>query len=134
MNKYSHGATQVYDAGARWCLTGDAGIFLDPLYSSGLDLVAIGNGLITDMITRDLDGEDVTGVVDVLRAAETENGPAAAGVNVTCALPSSPVVVESALLVPLFADQFSTTPDSGLPSSSVARMIIGADAVPTVTL
>ena len=60
MKKYSHGATQVYDAGARWCLTGDAGIFLDPLYSSGLDLVAIGNGLITDMITRDLDGEDVT--------------------------------------------------------------------------
>ena len=59
MKKYSHGATQVYDAGARWCLTGDAGIFLDPLYSSGLDLVAIGNGLITDMITRDLDGEDV---------------------------------------------------------------------------
>ncbi len=40
-------------------LTGDAGIFLDPLYSSGLDLVAIGNGLITDMITRELDGEDV---------------------------------------------------------------------------
>ena len=34
-------------------------IFLDPLYSSGLDLVAIGNGLISDMITRELDGEDV---------------------------------------------------------------------------
>ena len=36
-----------------------SGIFLDPLYSSGLDLVAIGNGLITDMIARELDGEDV---------------------------------------------------------------------------
>ncbi|KAA0109790.1 halogenase [Mycolicibacterium sp. P1-5] len=59
MKKYSHGATKVYDAKARWCLTGDAGIFLDPLYSSGLDLVAIGNGLITDMISRELDGEDV---------------------------------------------------------------------------
>jgi hypothetical protein len=34
-------------------------VFLDPLYSSGLDLVAIGNGLITDMISRELDGEDV---------------------------------------------------------------------------
>ena len=59
MKHYSHGASRVYDAGERWCLTGDSGIFLDPLYSSGLDLVAIGNGLITDMITRELDGENV---------------------------------------------------------------------------
>ena len=61
MKKYSHGATKVFDGSNRWCLTGDAGVFLDPLYSSGLDLVAIGNGLITDMITRELDGEDVVG-------------------------------------------------------------------------
>lgn len=59
MKKYSHGATKVFDGRERWCLTGDAGVFLDPLYSSGLDLVAIGNGLITDMIVRELDGEDV---------------------------------------------------------------------------
>ena len=59
MKKYSHGATKVFDGRDRWCLTGDAGVFLDPLYSSGLDLVAIGNGLITDMIVRELDGEDV---------------------------------------------------------------------------
>lgn len=61
MKKYSHGATKVFDGRNRWCLTGDAGVFLDPLYSSGLDLVAIGNGLITDMVIRDLDGEDVLG-------------------------------------------------------------------------
>ena len=59
MKKYSHGATKVFDGRDRWCLTGDAGVFLDPLYSSGLDLVAIGNGLITDMVARELDGEDV---------------------------------------------------------------------------
>lgn len=59
MKKYSHGATKIFDGADRWCLTGDAGVFLDPLYSSGLDLVAIGNGLITDMIVRDLGGEDV---------------------------------------------------------------------------
>lgn len=59
MKKYSHGATKVFDGRNRWCLTGDAGVFLDPLYSSGLDLVAIANGLITDMIVRGLDGEDV---------------------------------------------------------------------------
>jgi hypothetical protein len=59
MKKYSHGAAKVFDGRDRWCVTGDAGVFLDPLYSSGLDLVAIGNGLITDMVTRSLDGEDV---------------------------------------------------------------------------
>ncbi len=59
MKHYSHGAIRVFDGAERWCLTGDSGIFLDPLYSSGLDLVAIGNGLITDMITRELDGENV---------------------------------------------------------------------------
>jgi 2-polyprenyl-6-methoxyphenol hydroxylase-like FAD-dependent oxidoreductase len=59
MKHYSHGSAKVYDAEARWCLTGDAAVFLDPLYSSGLDLVAIGNGLITDMITRDLEGDNV---------------------------------------------------------------------------
>lgn len=60
MKRYSHTASRVFDGEQRWCVTGDAGIFLDPLYSSGLDLVAIGNGLITDLIRRDLDGEDVT--------------------------------------------------------------------------
>lgn len=59
MKKYSHGAAKVFDGRDRWCLTGDAGVFLDPLYSSGLDLVAIGNGLITDLISRELDGQDV---------------------------------------------------------------------------
>ena len=75
MKKYSHGATKVYDAQSRWCLTGDAGVFLDPLYSSGLDLVAIGNGLITDMITRELDGENVvarSGINDSLFRSLTE--------------------------------------------------------------
>ncbi|MEE6136673.1 tryptophan 7-halogenase [Mycobacterium sp. 050128] len=68
MKNYSHGATQVYDGRSRWCLTGDSGVFLDPLYSSGLDLVAIGNGLITDMIARELDGENV-----IARAAVSDS-------------------------------------------------------------
>jgi flavin-dependent dehydrogenase len=59
MKNYSHSVTKAYDAQQRWCLTGDSAVFLDPLYSSGLDLIAIGNGLITDMITRELDGENV---------------------------------------------------------------------------
>jgi Tryptophan halogenase len=75
MKNYSHSATKVYDARHRWCLTGDSGIFLDPLYSSGLDLIAIGNGLITDMITRELDGENVvarSGISDSLFRSLTD--------------------------------------------------------------
>lgn len=65
MKHYSHAATKVFDGRDRWCLTGDAGVFLDPLYSSGLDLVAIGNGLITDMVVRDLDGETVAARAEI---------------------------------------------------------------------
>ncbi|MDP7701143.1 tryptophan 7-halogenase [Mycobacterium sp. TY815] len=75
MKNYSHGATKVYDGRERWCVTGDAGVFLDPLYSSGLDLIAIGNGLITDMISRELDGEDVAaraGISDSLFRSLTD--------------------------------------------------------------
>lgn len=75
MKHYSHGANKIFDGRDRWCLTGDSGVFLDPLYSSGLDLVAIGNGLITDMITRDLDGEDVvarSGISDSLFRSLTD--------------------------------------------------------------
>jgi flavin-dependent dehydrogenase len=75
MKNYSHGATKVYDGLDRWCLTGDSGVFLDPLYSSGLDLVAIGNGLITDMIARELDGENVvarSGISDSLFRSLTD--------------------------------------------------------------
>ncbi|WP_198655274.1 NAD(P)/FAD-dependent oxidoreductase [Streptomyces geranii] len=58
LKNYSYGCEQVM-SGDRWCLTGEAGVFLDPLYSPGLDMIAIGNGLITDLVTRALDGEDV---------------------------------------------------------------------------
>lgn len=59
MNDYSYGATEVYNP-ARWALTGEAGVSIDPLYSSGGDLMAISNSLITDLIVRDHDGQDVT--------------------------------------------------------------------------
>ncbi|WBC14937.1 tryptophan 7-halogenase [Micromonospora sp. WMMA1998] len=58
MKDYSYGCEQVF-SDQRWCLAGEAGVFLDPFYSPGLDLIAISNGLITDLVTRALDGEDV---------------------------------------------------------------------------
>lgn len=41
----------------RWALTGEAAVFLDPLYSSGLDFTAIANTLSTDLICREFDGD-----------------------------------------------------------------------------
>ena len=75
MKHYSHTVSKVFDGRDRWCLTGDSGVFLDPLYSSGLDLVAIGNGLVTDLVARDLDGEDVvarSGISDSLFRSLTD--------------------------------------------------------------
>jgi len=58
MKDYSYSCEQVYSSD-RWCLTGEAAVAVDPLYSSGGDLIAIGNGLVCDLIIRDLDGEDI---------------------------------------------------------------------------
>ena len=58
MKDYSYSSEQVYSE-ERWCLTGEAAVSIDPLYSSGADLIAIGNGLICDLLVRDLDGEDI---------------------------------------------------------------------------
>lgn len=59
MTDYAYGAEQVF-SGDRWCLAGEAGVFLDPLYSPGLDLIAMSNGLIADLLYRALNGEDVS--------------------------------------------------------------------------
>jgi hypothetical protein len=60
MKDYSYSCEQVF-SGERWCLVGEAGVALDPLYSPGSDLIAIANGLASDLICRNLDGEDVQG-------------------------------------------------------------------------
>ncbi len=64
MKDYSYGAQHVF-SGDRWCLTGEAGVAIDPLYSSGGDLMAISNGLISDLISRAHAGEDVRMLADV---------------------------------------------------------------------
>lgn len=63
MKDYSYTCEQVY-SGDRWCLAGEAAVAIDPLYSSGGDLIAVGNGLICDLITRDLGGENIGEVAD----------------------------------------------------------------------
>jgi flavin-dependent dehydrogenase len=57
---FSYGCKQEFSGSDRWCLVGEAGPFLDPFYSPGSDFIAISNTLSTDLITSELDGEDVT--------------------------------------------------------------------------
>lgn len=63
----AYGCQRLFSA-ERWAITGDAGVFLDPLYSPGSDFIAVGNTLITDLIDKDFAGEKLRGSV---RFAET---------------------------------------------------------------
>jgi flavin-dependent dehydrogenase len=63
MKDYSYSCEQIF-SDERWCLIGEAAVSLDPLYSPGGDLIAIGNGLTCDLITHALDGEDGEDIED----------------------------------------------------------------------
>lgn len=54
----AYGTTRFVDASARWALVGEAAAFTDPLYSPGGDYIAIENDWVTDLVRRDLAGED----------------------------------------------------------------------------
>jgi len=56
LRRFSYGCRQVFSA-ARWALTGEAGVFLDPFYSPGSDFIAIANTYITELVARDRQGE-----------------------------------------------------------------------------
>ncbi|MEX0810604.1 MAG: FAD-dependent monooxygenase [Chitinophagales bacterium] len=58
LKHYAHGCGQVYSEN-RWGVTGEAGFFLDPLYSPGTDFIAINNSWLNDLIIRDLSGESI---------------------------------------------------------------------------
>lgn len=59
LRNFSYGCKQVFSGSDRWALTGEAGVFLDPFYSPGSDFIAISNTYITDLIARDLQGEQI---------------------------------------------------------------------------
>jgi flavin-dependent dehydrogenase len=58
LRHYAHGCDQVFSAN-RWGITGEAGVFTDPLYSVGSDFIAISNSFIVDLIQRELDGQRI---------------------------------------------------------------------------
>ncbi|MEO8764236.1 MAG: tryptophan 7-halogenase [Ginsengibacter sp.] len=59
MKDFAYDTKQFYSAD-RWALTGEAGAFMDPFYSPGIDFIALGNSWITDLIIRDVGGENTT--------------------------------------------------------------------------
>src|SRR6185312_1220225 len=56
LRDFSYGCKQVFSS-ARWALTGEAGVFLDPFYSPGSDFIAISNTYITELVAKDFAGE-----------------------------------------------------------------------------
>ncbi len=57
MKHFAYDTKQFYSAD-RWALTGEAGAFMDPFYSPGSDFIALSNCWITDLIVRDISGEN----------------------------------------------------------------------------
>ena len=55
MKNYSHTSSRVFSAD-RWGCTGDAGVFADPMYSPGADLIAFANCSASHLIGQDLKG------------------------------------------------------------------------------
>jgi flavin-dependent dehydrogenase len=55
LKNYSYASEQIFSS-QRWSCVGEAGVFLDPLYSLGSDFIAIGNTITVEMIRRDRTG------------------------------------------------------------------------------
>ena len=55
IKKIGHGCREVFST-QRWAITGEAGVFLDPLYSPGIDYIAIANTMICSLIEQDRQG------------------------------------------------------------------------------
>jgi flavin-dependent dehydrogenase len=56
LKHFSHDCQQVYSED-RWFITGEAGAFLDPLYSPGSDFIAFSNTYVGDLILADRAGD-----------------------------------------------------------------------------
>jgi flavin-dependent dehydrogenase len=58
LKHYSHDCSRVFSSN-RWCLTGEAGVFLDPFYSPGSDFIALSNTFVTELVKKDMAGESL---------------------------------------------------------------------------
>ncbi len=55
---FAYGVKQAFSTD-RWTLVGEAAAFADPFYSPGSDFIGYSNTFTTDLVTRDLNGEEV---------------------------------------------------------------------------
>ena len=60
---FAYGVERNYSPD-RWALVGEAAAFADPFYSPGSDFICYSNTFATDLIVRDLDGEDISARMD----------------------------------------------------------------------
>jgi flavin-dependent dehydrogenase len=65
---FSYGCKQVFDGRARWAITGEAGLFLDPFYSPGSDFIAISNTFITELVAQDRAGRPASMYADIYQS------------------------------------------------------------------
>ncbi|PCH98145.1 MAG: FAD-dependent oxidoreductase [Bacteroidetes bacterium] len=65
IKKYSYSSAQVFSKN-RWTCVGEAGVFSDPFYSPGSDLIAITNTFTLNLIKADFDGNLKEENVDLL--------------------------------------------------------------------
>ena len=56
--RLARASRQIFSSN-RWALTGEAAVFLDPLYSPGIDYIAIGNTMICKLLQHDLEGSSI---------------------------------------------------------------------------
>ncbi|MEH2144301.1 hypothetical protein [Nostoc sp.] len=61
--EYTYSSKQVFSSD-RWACVGVAGVFADPFYSPGTDLIGFGNSLITQMVELDRQGQLTRKIVD----------------------------------------------------------------------
>lgn len=61
---YAYSSTRAFSS-ERWSTTGEAGTFADPFLSPGSDYISYANNYITDLVTRDLDGEEIDNRVEL---------------------------------------------------------------------
>ncbi|MCX6182846.1 MAG: tryptophan 7-halogenase [Bacteroidetes bacterium] len=64
--------SKQYFSADRWALTGEAASFMDPFYSPGTDFIALGNTWITELIKRDLRGDDILRHALIFNHAQNE--------------------------------------------------------------
>ncbi|MCA9711408.1 MAG: hypothetical protein KDK70_36555, partial [Myxococcales bacterium] len=64
---YSHGVARSWSHD-RWAIVGEAGAFVDPLYSPGTDFIAYANSFTAELMRVDLAGEDLVARTGELNA------------------------------------------------------------------